>query len=113
MNKVYLEIYNPTKTYILPSLVQATPQKLQEDYPVLTVMECVITTDVTKNFFYAIDTFLGMCDRHNINPEDYATKEETISALEAELSKEPVVDNTPTAEERIASALEYQNALAE
>ena len=41
------------------------------------------------------------------------TEDEAIAAIQEIINAEPVVDDTPTSEERIAAALEYQNAIAE
>lgn len=102
----YLEIYNPTKTYVYPSMQVATPQDIQANYSMVNVDTCIVTTDKGHKMFYAIEFLDAMKDRLGV--DDSLSDIEAVVALETILN-EPQPIPEPSAEERIASAMEYQN----
>jgi hypothetical protein len=109
--KRYLEIYDPEKTYIFATMAVATPDIIKASYSAVNNFKCVVETDAYGEKFYAVDSFNSMKDRFGIDPSLSDT--EALAQLEVIINTEPTtVEQEPSAEERIASALEYQNLLA-
>lgn len=103
-----LEIYNPEKTYLFPSMQVATPEKVQTEYSATNITKCVIETDVHGEMFYSIESLNSLKNRHNIDSELSDT--DALLEIEAILNA-PQPEPEPTAEERIASAMEFQNII--
>lgn len=113
MKKINLEIYNPEKTYLYPNMQIATPEHIQANYSAVNNFKCVITTDSEGEMFYSVEPLNAMAQRLGVDKTQYVTDEELLEAMEEILNTPPAVNTEPTAEERIASALEYQNLIAE
>ena len=97
-----IKLWDNTKTYMYPNSSIASPERVMEDFPAITVFPHVIETDENEQVIYAIENFAAMRSRYNIEEEAIAQIQEIINA--------PAPVNTePSAEERIAAALEYQN----
>jgi len=99
------EIYDGTKTYLYPNGVLATPEKIEKDFPGVTIFPHVI--EVNGNVFQAVYELESIKNLRNI-PEEYSIEEALLglnSAFEAAQNYVP----EPSAEERIAAALEFQN----
>ncbi|MBU5331873.1 hypothetical protein KQI61_06655 [Anaerocolumna aminovalerica] len=107
--KVYLEFYNPEKTYYYPNSKIATPE---QDFPILlSGMRLVIETDSEGIYFYTAPVSLNMlADRHDVDITGLSD-EEALQAIEDKMN-EPYPEPEPTSEDRIAAALEYQNLLS-
>ena len=109
--KKILEIYDNTKTYLYPNMNLATPDNVAATYSVVNIpnLECVIETDESKMMFYtAPEPISVLKSRYNID-SSVSTKD-AIATIEKILNA-PEVELFPTAEERIAAALEYQNLM--
>ncbi len=113
MKKV-LEIYDKTKTYLYPNMTLATPENVATTYSVVNIpnLECIIETDESRIMFYTapepISVFKG---RYNID-SSVSTKDAIVAIEEILNAPQPEAKLAPTAEERIAAALEYQNLLS-
>lgn len=106
----YVEIYDNTKTYIFPSLAMATPDIVGMNYAVVnTGHPVVIETDESHTMLYAIDLLSAMKSRLGVALD--LSVEDSLEAIE-EVINAPIPDPEPTAEERIAAALEFQNLLS-
>lgn len=110
---IQLAFYDPRKTYIYPNLQIATPEHIQMNYSAVNVTKCVIETDEDGAMFFSVSPFSAIKTKHKDNL-DYTgkTDDEVLQIIEDFMNKqqEPTVPE-PTAEERIASALEYQNIM--
>ncbi|GAA4294263.1 hypothetical protein GCM10023142_31180 [Anaerocolumna aminovalerica] len=109
---IYLEFYDPTKTYVFQNLVVATPDLIQVNYPAIANpdLKCVIMTDATHTVFKGYGILSNYIDEYHI---DVAGKEDEDILKEIEYKmNEPLPVPKPTAEDRIAAALEYQNLLS-
>lgn len=109
-----LTIYDNTKTYYYPSMEMATPERVSNDYSIVNITELkpVIETDTTGIMFYTSPEPLNMmAGRLDLKPEDYSTDEELLLAME-EVLNAPQPEPEPSAEERIAAAMEYQNLMS-
>lgn len=105
-----LKIYDSKKVYMFPNGKVATPEVMAINYPAIQVFPHVVETNEAEEVCYAITPFATLKSRYGIDSS--LTDEEAIAKLEEILNTpEEVVEDEPTAEERIASALEYQNLL--
>lgn len=106
MKKV--EKYTGNKTYMFPNGAIATPEKMLEEFPAVLTFAHIIETDEAGEVCFAVQNLSAMRSFYNI---DFAlTEEEAIAKIEEIINTEPEYE--PSAEERIASALEYQNLVS-
>ncbi len=109
--KRVLEIYNNTKTYLFPNMNLATPEEVAKIYASVNIpnLDCVIETDESRTMLYtAPEPIEVIKSRYSIDQS--MSTEDALIAIE-EILNAPAPDNDPTAEERIAAALEFQNLL--
>ena len=99
------EIYDGTKTYMYPNGALATPEKIEEDFPAITVFPHVI--EVNGNVFQAVYELEAIKNIKGI-PEDTSVEDALTLLTEAFTASQNYVAE-PTPEERIAAALEFQN----
>lgn len=103
--------YTGEKTYMYPSMKIATPEVVKRDYPAVTVFPHIIETDESEQMIYSIRNLAVARSQNNIDSE--LSEEEAIAKLQEIRNTPPEpVEEEPTAEERIAAALEYQNLLS-
>lgn len=105
---IKLEIYQGTKTYVAPSGELLTPEKMSASFPAVNSFTHIIQTDSSGEICYAVQLFSAM--RNQLGVEDTLTDTEAMEAMESILNA-PQPEPEPTAEERIAAAMEYQNLL--
>lgn len=109
--KTYLEFYNAEKTYYYPDNKVATPEL---DFPIVNSgLKLVIETDEEGIYFNTFPVTLKMlANRHDVDINGL-TDEEALQAIQDKMNTPlPTPEPQPTAEERIAAALEFQNVLA-
>ncbi|WP_097026189.1 hypothetical protein [Clostridium peptidivorans] len=104
---IKLEKFDGTKTYMFPNGQVATPEVMRKNYSALDYFAHII--QVSGNTCMAIQELGAMRNIYKI--DEALTEDEAILAIEAIINA-PEPEPAPTAEERIASALEYQNLLA-
>ena len=99
--------YTGDKTFMFPNGGLATPEIVAEQYPAVTAFTHIVETDDNCEVLFAIQNLSAMRSVYKIDPS--LTEDEAIAAIEEIINtpQEPVED-VPTAEERIAAALEYQ-----
>lgn len=105
-----LKIYDE-KTRMYPSGKVATKDVVYADYPAVKVFTHVIETDENDEVIYAINNLSALRTSYNIDKS--LSEQEAVQAIQDIMNtpREPV-EPEPTAEERIAASLEYQNLLA-
>lgn len=101
-----IEKYTGEKTYMFPNGSLATPEVMLKEFPAVLTFAHIIETDEAGEVAFAVQNLNAMRSFYNIDSS--LSEAEAIAAIQTEVNKEPEVDTTPTAEERIASALEYQ-----
>ena len=106
---VKLEKYNPAHTYMTPAGGLANAQYVTEKYPAASVFTHVVTTDEMSQVMWAFENLSAMRSRMGIDP---TMSDDDAIALMEELLNAPEEEGEPSAEERIAAALEYQNVLS-
>ena len=105
-----LVIYDKKTTYMYPSGVVATPEKVKSDYPASEHFTFVIETNARQEVIYGFYNLSSLRDSYNI--DDELSDEEAVSIIEEIMNAPEEVSYEPTAEERIASALEFQNLMS-
>lgn len=103
-----LEKYTGDKTYMFPNGAIATPEKMLADFPAALTFVHIIETDEAGEVCFAVQNLNAMRSLYNVDKE--LTEVEAIAKIEEIINTEPEVE--PSAEERIASALEYQNLMS-
>lgn len=97
------------KTYMAPSGTLYTPERMKQDFEAVDVFPHVIQTDENSEMCWAVMNLSAMRSQYAIDPS--LTEDEAIAALEEMINTPQEVDSTPSAEERIAAALEFQNLM--
>ena len=105
---VYLEKYNKNKTYMAPSGAIFTPEVVKQKYPAVEVFTFVIWTDEAGEIFGGLDSLNNLRSRYDIDKG--LGEDEAIEEIQRILNL-PQPEPEPSAEERIAAALEYQNLI--
>lgn len=97
--------YDGTKTFMYPNGEVATPERVLADFPAVLTFPHIIETDEAEEVCFAVQNLSAMRSIYNIDSS--LSEEEAILAIQEVINTEPEYE--PSAEERIASALEYQN----
>lgn len=100
-----LEIYNKEKTYMFPNGDLATPRDIERDFPAISAFKHVIETDEAGEVCFAVMNFNTVKAQYGI--EQSVDDEEAIALIEEKMNAVQVP--TPSVEERIAAAMEFQN----
>lgn len=104
---IKLEKFNGQKTYMFPNGTIATPEEIRKQFPAVDVFPHVI--EVSGNICQAVMELGALRNYHGI--DEALSEDDAILAIETIINT-PAADPEPTAEERIAAAMEYQNLLA-
>lgn len=104
-----LEKYTGDKIYMFPNGVLATPEKILEQFPAVLTFTHVIETDEAGEVCFAVENLSAMKSIYEIDKN--LTEDEAITKIE-EIINTPPPEPEPSAQERIASALEYQNLMS-
>ena len=103
-----LEKWTGTKTYMYPNGEIATPERIKADFPAGLTFTHVIEADHRGQVCFAFMNLGALEDQYGIAEE--LTDDESIALIEAKMN-EPQPVQEPSADERIASAMEYQNLM--
>lgn len=105
-------LYDRTTTYMFPSGKLATPEIVAAEYPATQAFDYVFITDVAGQMIQRIEPLAQIRDRYGVS--DDCTVDEALSIITDILNTPAEAQEPePSAEERIAAALEYQNMMAE
>ena len=100
--------YDGAKTFMYPNGAIATKERVLQDFPAALTFAHIIETDEAEEVCFAVQNLSAMRGIYNIDAS--LTEAEAIAKIEEIINTEPEYE--PSAEERIASALEYQNLMA-
>lgn len=103
---VKIEKYEGNKTYMYPNGALAIPEKVLRDFPACLTFTHIVETDEAGQVMFSMENLSAVRTRYEIDSS--LTEDEAILAIEEIRNTPPVVDDTPTTDERIAAALEYQ-----
>ena len=101
--------YTGDKTYMFPNGAIATKERVLQDFPAALTFTHIIETDEAEEVCFAVQNLSAMRGVYGIDSS--LTEEEAIAAIQ-EVVNTPEPEAEPSAEERIASALEYQNLMS-
>jgi len=99
-----LEKFDGKKTYMFPDGSIATPERIRAQFPAVDIFPFVI--EANGEVCQAVINLSALRGINNI--DEALTEAEAIGAIEVIINTAPVADDVPAAEERIASAMEYQ-----
>lgn len=105
---IKIEKYDGSKTYMFPNGELATPERVKKDYPAVEAFTHIVETDEAGQVMFAIQNLAAIKSQMGIDMA--LSDEESISRIE-EIRNAPPPEPEVSAEERIASALEFQNVL--
>lgn len=105
---IKIEKYDESKTYMYPNGDLASPERVKKDFPAVTAFTHIVETDEAGQVMFAIQNLAAIKSQMGIDSS--LSEEEAIAKIE-ELRNEPQPEPEPTAEERIAAALEFNNLL--
>ena len=97
--------YDGTKTFMYPNGEIATPERVLADFPAVLTFPHIIETDEAEEVCFAVQNLSAMRGIYKIDSS--LTIDEAIAKIEEIINTEP--EEVVSAEERIASALEFQN----
>ena len=105
---VKIEKFQGNKTYMYPNGALATAETIKKDFPAVEMFTHIIETDEAGQVCFAVQNLAAV--RSQMGIDSALSEDEAISKIEG-LRNAPAPEPDPTAEERIASALEYQNLM--
>lgn len=105
-----IEKYTGEKTYMFPNGAIANKQAVLEHFPAALDFVHVVETDENGEVMWAFQNLSAMRTMHKIDRS--LSEAEAIAKLQEIINTEPEVDTTPSPEERIASALEFQTMMS-
>lgn len=106
-----IEKYTGDKTYMFPDGTLATPEVMKKQFPAVLAFTHIIETDEAGEVAFAVQNLSAMRTLYKVDSS--LTEAEAIAKIQEIVNTEPETDTSPTAEERIAAALEYQNLVSE
>lgn len=109
-------IWNKTDAIITPIGEVLTPEQWIARYPVAGVSTITVVCssgEVNGAFFSTLGQMVQMYEAQGCDFSACTTAEDKLEAIEAFEDAMNAPSTEPTSEERIAAALEYQNAIAE
>lgn len=109
-------IWDKQTTIITPIFEVLSPEEWMERYPVAKVDSVTIVCsagEINGGFFGTLNQMVQMYEGMGADFSTCTTDEEKLEAIEAFEDLMNTSSDEPTAEERIAAALEYQNLTAE
>lgn len=101
-----IEKYTGEKTYMFPNGAIATPEVVKAKYPAVTAFVHIVETDENGEVLWALQNLSAMRTHYGIDAS--LSVDDAIAAIQ-DIVNTPQPEPEPSAEERIAAALEYQN----
>lgn len=101
--------YTGDKLFMYPNGDLATKDRMLKDFPAVLTFTHIIETDENEQVCFAVQNLSAMRGIYGVDSS--LTEDEAIAKIE-EIINTPEPEPEPSAEERIASSLEFQNMLA-
>lgn len=108
-------IWDKETPIITPIMEVLTPEQWKERYPVAKLDNITVVCaagEINGGFFGTLGQMVQMYEAQGCDFSACTTDEEKLEAIEAFEDAMNAPSTEPTAEERIAAALEYQNMTA-
>lgn len=100
--------YDGTKVFMYPNGKIATKEQILKDFPAALTFTHIVETDEHEEVCFAFQNLSAMRGIYNVDSS--LSEDEAIAKIEEIINTEP--EQEVSAEERIASALEYQNLMS-
>lgn len=104
-----VEKYTGDKVYMFPNGALATREAVLKQFPAALTFSHIVETDENHEVMWALQNLSAMRTMYQVDPA--LSEEEAILKIQ-EIVNEPAPDPEPSAEERIAAALEFQSMAA-
>lgn len=101
--------YTGDKLFMYPNGDLATKDRMLKDFPAVLTFTHIIETDENEQVCFAVQNLSAMRGVYGVDPA--LTEDEAIAKIE-EIINTPAPEPEASAEERIASALEFQNMMS-
>ena len=101
--------YTGEKTYMFPNGELANKERVLKDFPAALTFTHIMETDEHEEMCFSMQNLSAMRGFYNIDSS--LTEDEAILAIQ-DIVNAPAPEAEPSAEERIASALEFQNMMS-
>lgn len=101
-----IEKYTGDKTYMFPNGAIATQEAVLRQFPAALTFTHIVETDEGHEVMFALQNLSAMRSLYSIDAA--LTEDEAIAAIQEVVNTPEPVNTEPTAEERIAAAMEYQ-----
>ena len=101
-----IKLYTGEKTYMFPTGELATKERVLEQFPAALTFKHIVQTDENEEVMWAFMNLSATRTQYNIDSS--LSDDDAILAIQDIINTPEPVDETPTADERIAAALEYQ-----
>lgn len=105
---IKIEKYNGAKTYMFPNGDIATPDKVKEKFPACLTFPHIVETDEAGQVMFALQNLAAVKSQMGIDAS--LSENESVAKIE-EIRNAPPPEPEVSPEERIASALEFNNLL--
>ena len=106
---IIYEKYTGTKTYMAPSGAIMDPETVYKQWPAAKSFTFVVGTDEAGEVMASMDNLSNLRTIYEIDKS--LSVDEAIAKLQ-EIRNTPPPEPAPSAEERMAAAMEFQNMLA-
>lgn len=101
--------YTGEKNYMFPNGELANKERVLKDFPAALTFTHIMETDEHEEMCFSMQNLSAMRGFYNIDSS--LTEDEAIAAIQ-DIINAPAPEAEPSAEERIASALEFQNMMS-
>ena len=101
--------YTGDKVFMYPNGDLATKDRMLKDFPAVLTFTHIIETDENEQVCFAVQNLSAMRGVYGVDAS--LTEDEAIAKIE-EIVNTPAPEPEASAEERIASALEFQNMMS-
>lgn len=101
--------YTGEKTYMFPNGELANKERVLKDFPAALTFTHIMETDENEEMCFSMQNLSAMRGIYNIDSS--LTEDEAIASIQ-DIINAPAPEVEPSAEERIASALEFQNMMS-
>ena len=101
--------YTGEKIYMFPNGELANKERVLKDFPSALTFTHIMETDEHEEVCFSMQNLSAMRGFYNIDSS--LTEDEAIAAIQ-DIINAPAPEAEPSAEERIASALEFQNMMS-
>lgn len=98
--------YTGEKTFMFPNGALATKEDVLKQFPAALAFVHIVETDENEEIMWALQNLSAV--RSQLGIDSSLSEDEAIAAIQEIRNTVPEEDTTPTTEERIAAALEYQ-----